>query len=144
MTTGVQVHFKSKIYVCINTSVFFVFNSGNPFNLIGSVHSFVTTFISSSFLSSVHVLLSHSSMYHEIHDFVIKWKLFLRYWPFVRGIHRSPLNSPHKGQWRRASMFSLICAWINGCVNNHEAGDLRRHRDHYDVSVMCRPLALKL
>ena len=33
-------------------------------------------------------------------------------------------------------MFSLICAWINGWVNNREAGDLRRYRDHYDVTVM--------
>ena len=33
-------------------------------------------------------------------------------------------------------MFSLICAWINGSVNNHEAGDLRRNRAHYDVTVM--------
>ena len=33
-------------------------------------------------------------------------------------------------------MFSLICAWMNAWVNNHEAGDLRRHRAHYDVSVM--------
>ena len=32
--------------------------------------------------------------------------------------------------------FSLICAWINGCVNNHEAGDLICHRAHYDVIVM--------
>ena len=30
------------------------------------------------------------------HDDVIKWKHFPRYWPFVRGIHRSPVNSPHK------------------------------------------------
>ena len=44
------------------------------------------------------------------HDGVIKWTHFPRYWPFVREIHRSPLNSPHKGQWRGASMFSLICA----------------------------------
>ena len=50
------------------------------------------------------------------HEDVIKWKHFLRYWPFVRGIHRSPVNSPHKGQWRGALMFSLICAWINGWV----------------------------
>ena len=57
----------------------------------------------------------------------------LRYWPFVQGIHRSPVNSPHKGQWRGALMFSLICAWITGWVNNGEAGDLRRHRAHYDV-----------
>ena len=47
-------------------------------------------------------------------------------------------NSPHKGQWRRALMFSLICAWINSWVNNREAGDLRRHRAHYDVIVMSR------
>ena len=60
-----------------------------------------------------------------------------RYWPFVRGIHRSPMNSPHKGQWRGALVFSLICAWINGWVSNGEAGDLRRHRAHYDVTVMC-------
>ena len=39
------------------------------------------------------------------HDAVIKWKDFPRYWPFVRGIHRSPVNSPHKGQWRGALMF---------------------------------------
>ena len=61
---------------------------------------------------------------------------FRRYWPFVRGIHRSPVNSPHKGQWRGAFMFSLICACINDWVNNLKAGDLRRHRAHYDVTVM--------
>ena len=33
-------------------------------------------------------------------------------------------------------MFSLICTWINKWVNNREAGDLRRHRGHYDVNVM--------
>ena len=54
----------------------------------------------------------------------------------VRGIHRPPMNSPHKGQWCGALMFPLICVWINGWVNNHEAGDLRRHRAHYDVNVM--------
>ena len=54
----------------------------------------------------------------------------------VRGIHRSPVNSSHKGQWRGALMFSLICAWINDWVNNRETGDLRRHRAHHDVTVM--------
>ena len=63
-------------------------------------------------------------------------KHFPRYWPFVRGIHRSPMNSPHKGQWRGALMFSLISARINGWVNNGEAGDLRRHRAHYGIIVM--------
>ena len=70
------------------------------------------------------------------HDDVIKWKHFPRCWPFVRGIPRWPVNSPHKGQWRGALIFSLISAWINGWVNNPEAGDLRRHHAHYDVIVM--------
>ena len=65
------------------------------------------------------------------HDDVIKWKHFPRYWPFVRGIHRSPVNSPHKGQWRGALMF-FICAWINA----RGAGGLRRYRAHYDVIGM--------
>ena len=71
-----------------------------------------------------------------IHDDVINWKHFPRYWPFVRGIHRFPVNSLHKGQWRGALMFSLICVWINGWENNREAGDLRHHRALYDVIVM--------
>ena len=66
------------------------------------------------------------------HDDNIKWKRFPRYWSFVRGIHRFP----HKGQWRGPVMFSLISAWINGSVNNREAGDLRRHGAYYDVTVM--------
>ena len=52
------------------------------------------------------------------------------------GIHWSPVNSHRKGQWCRALMVSLICAWINDCVNNRNTGDLRRHRAHYDVIVM--------
>ena len=70
------------------------------------------------------------------HDDVIKWQHFSRYWPLVQGIHRSLVNSPHKGQWCGALMFSLICAWINCWVNNGEAGDLRCHHTHYDITVM--------
>ena len=73
---------------------------------------------------------------HLKHDDVIKWEQFPRYWPFVRGIHRSPVNSPHKGQWRGALMFSLIYAWINGWINNGETGDWRHRRAHYDITVM--------
>ena len=72
----------------------------------------------------------------DIHDDVIRWKRFPRYWPFVRGIHRSPVNSPHKGQWRGALMCSLICAWVNAWVNNREADDLKHHRAHYDIILM--------
>ena len=63
-----------------------------------------------------------------------------RNWPFVRGIHRLPMNSPHKGQWRGALICSMICAWINGWVNNRDADDLRRHHTHYDTIVMYRKL----
>ena len=54
-------------------------------------------------------------------DDVIKLKHFPCYWPFVRGIHRSPVNSPHKGQWRWAFIFSLICA-LNKRLSNQTWG----------------------
>ena len=89
--------------------------------------------------SSAVTVKEHASHFEQTHDDVIKWKHFPRYWPFVRGIHRSPVNSPHKGQWRGALIFPLICAWINGWVNNRKAGDLRLHRAHYHVIVMKIP-----
>ena len=54
----------------------------------------------------------------------------------MREIHRSPVNSPDKGQWRGALMFSLVYDWKNGSANHRHAGDLRRHLAHYDVTVM--------
>ena len=41
------------------------------------------------------------------------------------------------GQRRGALMISLICVWINGWINNREAGDLRHYRSHYDVIIVC-------
>ena len=70
---------------------------------------------------------------------IIQLNHFPRNWPIVRGIHQSPVNSPHKGQWRGALMCSLICGWKNAWMNNLEAGVLRRHRAHYDVTVMIIP-----
>ena len=87
-------------------------------------------------LSILYICLKFDVNIMQKHDDVIKWKHFPRCWPFVRGIHRWPVNSPHKGQWRGVLMFSLICVWINGWENNCEAGDLRRYRAHYDVVVM--------
>ena len=46
------------------------------------------------------------------------------------------VNSPHKGQWRGALMFPLICVGINGWVNNREAGELRRYHANYGVTVV--------
>ena len=71
------------------------------------------------------------------HDDVIKLKHFPRNCMAIcAGNSPVPVNSPHKGQWRGVLMFSFICTWINNWVNNREAGDLRRHRGHYDVIVM--------
>ena len=80
--------------------------------------------------------LSTQLIFHSHHNDVIIWKHFPRYWLFVRGIHRSPVDSPHKDHWCGALIFSSICAWINGWINYREAGDLRRHHAHYDVTVM--------
>ena len=77
----------------------------------------------------------HSS--EKKHDDVIKWKHFP--WLLALCAGNSPVNSPNKGQWRGTLMFSLICASRNGYVNNRDAGDLRRHRVHYDVIVMATP-----
>ena len=74
----------------------------------------------------------------HIHDDAIKWEHF----PFVWGIHRSPENSPPKGQWRVALIVSMICSWINRWVNHREAGDLRFHGAQYDVIVMTPKLPI--
>ena len=70
------------------------------------------------------------------HDDVIKWKYFPRYWPFGREIHWSPVDSPNKGQWRGALMFSLMCARTNGWAHNQDTGDFRRHGDHFDTIII--------
>ena len=80
----------------------------------------------------------------RFHDDVIKRKHFPRYCPFVRAIHQSPVNSPHTCQWRGVLMFSLICAWINGWINNRETGDLRRNHAHYDVTVINIKMTLSI
>ena len=86
------------------------------------------------------IMLNHLHIvcfdFYERHEDVIKWKHCLRYWPFVQGIPRWPVNSPQKGQRRGTLIFSLICAWISGWINNREACDLRHHRAHYDVIVI--------
>ena len=55
------------------------------------------------------------------------------------GIHRSPVDSPHRGQWRGALMFSLMCAWRNGWPNHRDASNLIRHSAHCDVTLRWIP-----
>ena len=70
------------------------------------------------------------------HKDIIKWKHFPHYWPFVKGIHQSPMDSPHKGQWCRAPMFYLIGAWTNNSANNWDTSDLNHHCAHHVITVM--------
>ena len=64
------------------------------------------------------------------HNDVMTWKCFLHYWPFVWGIHRSPVDSPHKGpEMQRFDVFFCLFAiscWTNSpvasdfrCLNSH-------------------------
>ena len=84
--------------------------------------------------------MQESFPFHDVTTVNAQWRYQMEIFPallaIVRGKHRTPVNSPHKGQCRGAVMFSLICPWINGWVNNREAGDLRRHGTHYDVTVI--------
>ena len=115
------------LYVCVSYS--------RTLAPVATVICWLYPTLNKSYLIVYNIYLLQLSI-HLLHDDVIKCKHFPRYCPFVRGIHRSPVNSPHKGQWRGTLMFSLMCARINGWVNNREAGNLRRHRAHYNVTVM--------
>ena len=99
-------------------------------------YCFCSSFICIGFSLSVCPSICLPDHWHPIHDDIIKWKYFPCYWPFVQGIHRPPVNSLYKGQWRGAVMFSLICAWADGWVNNRNAGDLRCHHVHCDFTIM--------
>ena len=71
-------------------------------------------------------LWRHSNLF-SVHDAVIKWKLFPRYWPVVRWIHRSLVNSPRKGPGTQALVIFFVLT--NG-YKQPSAGDLRRHDGH--------------
>ena len=56
----------------------------------------------------------------------------------IRSFHDDVIKSKHFPRL----MFSLICVWINGWVNNRETGDFRGYRTHYEVTVMRRDYIL--
>ena len=71
----------------------------------------------------------------------VRWVSCQLMWEYITYITPSLIvwdrsHTTHKGQWHGTLMLSLICAWINGWVNNRKAGDLRRNRIHYDAIVM--------
>ena len=76
------------------------------------------------------------------HDDVIKWKHFRVTGPLCgefTGHRWIPLTKASDAElW----WFLWSAPWINGWVNNREAGDLRRHWAYYDVIVMNRYISL--
>ena len=88
---------------------------------------------------SLHISCRITQLLHLY--FLFSWWLhqMFRVTGFCAG--NSPVTGefPSHRQWRGALMFSLIYVWTNGWINNQDAGDLRRHRAHYDVTAMwCR------
>ena len=106
------------------------------YNLTPHSQQYITRSVRTRHMS--HIGNKACTVFITRHDDVITWKHFPHHRPSVRKIHRSPVNSPHKGQWRGALMFSFIWASTNSSANNRDAGDLGRHRAHYDVIVMRR------
>ena len=93
---------------------------------------------SNSFVIAMHLMQQWGTpkwhTHFMLHGAFIRWKHFLRYWPFVRGIHRW-----HKGQWHGALVFSLINAWTKCWENNRNAGDLTPSRSfwrHCNVFIL--------
>ena len=81
----------------------------------------------------------HASLYHVLINFTW-WRHQIETFSTLgsRG------DSPHKSQWREALMFSMISAYTTCWANNRDAGGLRRHRAHYDLTVMYRCASAKL
>ena len=81
------------------------------------------------------------------HDDVIKWKHFLRYWPFVQGIHRwIPLT---KASDVGTLMFSLICSlkkWLSkqswGWWFEMPLGSLWRHCNAHNTYIYPKNISL--
>ena len=115
--------------------------SGNEGSLPNSFRWEFILFIKTHFYGEHSLHISWRSTHHLHIYFLFSWwrhqmEICSASLAFGRGIHRW-LRGIHR--WLGALMFSLICAWTNGWVNNQDAGDLRRHRAHYDVTVMwCR------
>ena len=90
----------------------------------------------SSWMKTVAYFSIPSSPLHVLYSWLChQMEGFPRYWPFVMGIHQSPMDSPPKGQWRGALTIYLICAWTNGWANNRDAPSSSLWR-HCNASVI--------
>ena len=80
-------------------------------------------------IAHIHSLIDKKWGHHQMETFSALLAL-------VRGIHRWIIFT--KASDAELWWVFFICAWIDSFVNNRKAGDLRRHRVQYDVTVMTR------
>ena len=80
-----------------------------------------------TYISTDRCIYTHYTF--DCDDEVMTWRCYLHYWPFVRGIHWYPVDSPHKGtgtwwipltkgQSSRDLKFSILLAWIIFLINS--------------------------
>ena len=117
-----------------------------PLTTCGSVSVWITLMTSLEFIISFSQITCHMKLtWTQWVDGGTWWRHQMEIFPALLALcERNPpvtdrWISRHKGQWRGALMFSLICAWRNCWVNNRDTGDFRRHRAHYDVTVVRVP-----
>ena len=114
-----------KLYTSISQQIMTAFSTYFLFRGLRSAGKIIITVMDQIRLTLEKILMTSSN-----------GSIFRVTGPLWGGIHRSPMDSPLKGYWRGALMFTLICNWTNGWANNRDAGDLRRHRAHYGATVM--------
>ena len=122
-----------------------VFNLLPIFRVINLIYTEKRKF----FLINVYVLLSlgvlKSTKMAAMCPVTIKWfmmaywrgKCFSHYWPFVKGIHRSPVDSPHKGPIMRGFGASFVVS-VNMSVSKEFCCRFKTHWHLCDVIVMQR------
>ena len=112
--------------------------TGQKSCLHGTYHGYIAKPINRHYLTGTKPVNFNWAVVQMIlqHDDVIKWKHF-HVTGYLCGAFTGPWRISHtKTSDVELWFFSLICAWINGWVNNGEIDDLTRHLAHYDVTVM--------
>ena len=84
--------------------------------------------------SQVFIVLAQLLKYLQIDCNILPWHGSpLCYWPFVRGIHWSSMDYPHKRLAAQALIFSLMLAWTNCWTNIPVPGYFTRYDTHVKV-----------
>ena len=126
------IYFQSQETSCpqyVIFKVFLVYVNNHSFAYVIKVACLAYNVVLPSLSNSILLEVTQSWWRHQLKTFSVLLVL-------CEGIHQSPVDSPHKGQWGGALMLFLICVWTNCWANKRDAGDLRRHCAHYDATVI--------